>query len=91
MKKLEELGEEYLTSAKNLSEIINRKRQELKAARRKGDLKRIYLLSRDLKTLNDMKHDCLETGHKLKNYYKEGRKHYVRSGGIHEQGTLKEG
>ncbi len=91
MKKLEELGEEYLTSAENLNSIINRKRQELKVAKRKGDLQNIYLLQRDIKTLNDMKHDCLETGHKLKNYYKEGRKHYVSNRGLLEQGPLGEG
>lgn len=91
MKKLEELGEEYLASAENLNSIINRKRQELKVAKRKGDLQNIYLLQRDLKTLSDMKHDCLETGHKLKNYYKEGRKHYVGNRGLLEQGTLGEG
>lgn len=91
MKKLEELGEEYLTSAENLKSIINRKRQELKVAKRKGDLQKIYFLQRDIKTLNNMKHDCLVTGQYLKNYYKEGRKHYVSNRGLLEPGTLGEG
>ena len=91
MKKLEELGEEYLTSAENLKSIINRKKQELKVAKRKGDLQSVYLLQRDIKTLNNMKHDCLVTGQHLKNYYKEGRKHYVSNRGLLEQGPFEEG
>lgn len=75
--KLEELGEVYLESANKLDVIIDRKKRELKVAKRKGELQTVYLLQRDLKTLNNMKRDSLETGHQLINYYKEGRKHYV--------------
>lgn len=90
--KLEELGEEYLTSAENLKQIISRKKQELKVAKRKHDLQSVYLLQRDIKTLNNMKHDCLVTGQYLKNYYKEeGRKHYVSNGRLFEQGAFEEG
>lgn len=75
--KLEELGKVYLNSVEGIEDVIERKKRELKAANKNGNLALALSLKHDLRVLREMKHECTETGYKLKNYYaEEGRRTY---------------
>lgn len=71
MMKLEELGKKYLDSVPALDKLLEEKKAAMKEAKRKGDFNRELVLKNEVRTIREMRYDCLETGYRLINYYNE--------------------
>lgn len=67
--KLEELGKVYLDSVIPLDELHKKKKAALKKARKSNNYSKEFILKNEIRIINEMRCDCLETGHRLKNYY----------------------
>ena len=68
-KTLEELGEEYLESAKLIEALIKKYRKLLKQAYSSGNYLKTYDTKRRLTILYDQKREVVSIGEKLKNHY----------------------
>ncbi len=70
-KTLEELGEEYLESAKLIEELIKKYRKILRETYDSGNYLKTYDTKRKLTIFYDQKRELIAIGHKLINYYKK--------------------
>ncbi len=68
-KTLEELGEEYLDSAKLIEELIRKYRKILKETYASGNYLKTYEIKRKLTIFYDQKRELVSIGKKLINYY----------------------
>lgn len=68
-KTLEELGEEYLDSAKLIEELIRKYRKVLKETYASGNYLKTYEIKRKLTIFYDQKRELVSIGKKLINYY----------------------
>lgn len=68
-KTLEELGEEYLVSAKLIEELIRKYRKILKETYASGNYLKTYEIKRKLTIFYDQKRELVSIGKKLINYY----------------------
>lgn len=68
-KTLEELGEEYLESAKLIEELIKKYRKVLRETYDSGNYLKTYDTKRKLTIFYDQKRELIAIGHKLINYY----------------------
>lgn len=68
-KTLEELGEEYLESAKLIEELIKKYRKILRETYDSGNYLKTYDTKRKLTIFYDQKRELFAIGHKLINYY----------------------
>ncbi len=68
-KTLEELGEEYLDSAKLIEELIRKYRKILKETYASGNYLKTYEIKRKLTIFYDQKRELVLIGKKLINYY----------------------
>lgn len=68
-KTLEELGEEYLDSAKLIEELIRKYRKILKETYASGNYLKTYEIKRKLTIFYDQKRELVSIGKKLVNYY----------------------
>ena len=68
---LEELGREYLDSVPALDKLLEKKTKAMKEAKKRGDLTSELNLKYEVRTIKEMRFDCLETGYRLINYYNE--------------------
>lgn len=68
-KTLEELGEEYLDSAKLIEELIRKYRKMLKETYASGNYLKTYEIKRKLTIFYDQKRELVSIGKKLINYY----------------------
>lgn len=68
-KTLEELGEEYLDSAKLIEELIRKYRKILKETYASGNYFKTYEIKRKLTIFYDQKRELVSIGKKLINYY----------------------
>lgn len=68
-KTLEELGEEYLNSAKLIEELIRKYRKILKETYASGNYLKTYEIKRKLTIFYDQKRELVSIGKKLINYY----------------------
>lgn len=68
-KTLEELGEEYLESAKLIEELIKKYRKILRETYDSGNSLKTYDTKRKLTIFYDQKRELIAIGHKLINYY----------------------
>lgn len=68
-KTLEELGNEYLESAKLIDEIIRKYRKILKETYDSGNYLKTYETKRKLTIFYDQKRELVSIGKKLINYY----------------------
>lgn len=68
-KTLEELGEEYLDSAKLIEELIRKYRKILKETFASGNYLKTYEIKRKLTIFYDQKRELVSIGKKLINYY----------------------
>lgn len=73
-KTLEQLGDEYLESAKLLDSLIKKYREILKEAYSSGNYLKTYEVKRKLTVFYDQKRDAVSIGKKLKNYYNKEEK-----------------
>ena len=70
-KTLEELGEEYLESAKLIEELIKKYSKILRETYDSGNYLKTYDTKRKLTIFYDQKRELIAIGHKLINYYKK--------------------
>lgn len=68
-KTLEELGEEYLESAKLIEELIKKYRKILRETYDSGNYLKTYDTKRKLTIFYDQKRELIAIGQKLINYY----------------------
>lgn len=68
-KTLEELGEEYLESAKLIEELIKKYRKILRETYDSGNYLKTYDTKRKLTIFYDQKRELIAISHKLINYY----------------------
>ena len=68
-KTLEELGEEYLESAKLIEELIKKYRKILRETYDSGNYLKTYDTKRKLTIFYDQKRELIAIGNKLINYY----------------------
>lgn len=68
-KTLEELGKEYLDSAKLIEELIRKYRKILKETYASGNYLKTYEIKRKLTIFYDQKRELVSIGKKLINYY----------------------
>ena len=68
-KTLEELGKEYLDSAKLIDELIKKYRKVLKECYDSGNYLKTYETKRRLTIFYDQKRELAAIGKKLRNYY----------------------
>lgn len=68
---LEELGRKYLDSVPALDKLLEKKTKAMKEAKKRGDFTKELSLKNEVRTIKDMRFDCLETGYRLINYYNE--------------------